>query len=410
MSYLNVEEVESALLVATSAPFSTFTQLIILPNRTWEDRQCHAIRIGNGSSSIRPTVYLLGGVHAREWGSSDILINFVEQLEQAYLAGTGLTFGTRIFSSDDIRGIVDNLDIIVFPQANPDGRSHSMTQDTMWRKNRRIRHPNSNSGNCVGVDLNRNYDFLWDFSTHFHPNAGVTTTADPCDYQNYHGPSAFSEPETRNVKWIFDSFPNIQFFIDLHSYGESILHNWGDDDNQITDPTMNFQNPTYNGLRGIPDASGLDGASDYKEYIPSHDLSTAITLANTFRDGIKAVRGTSYNVKPSVTLYPTSGASDDYAYSRSFIHDRKTTVIAYTLEWGTVFQPACNEMREIIREITAGLLAFCLWIRNRLLRMISLDEIFRRHNITRPVSIRNLAQRLGFQPPISVRRVVDKLT
>src|SRR5947208_13584045 len=98
MPYLNVTEVESALAVASSAPYTAFTQLITLPNLTWEGRQCHAIKIANGSSASRPGVYFLGCVHAREWGSADILINFVEQLEQAYHNGTGLTFGSRTFS------------------------------------------------------------------------------------------------------------------------------------------------------------------------------------------------------------------------------------------------------------------------------------------------------------------------
>ncbi len=93
MPYLNVNEVESALSVATAAPFSGFTQLITLPNATSELRQCHAIKIGSGSNPGRPGVFLLGGVHAREWGSADILINLVELVEQAYQTGAGITFG-----------------------------------------------------------------------------------------------------------------------------------------------------------------------------------------------------------------------------------------------------------------------------------------------------------------------------
>lgn len=362
MPYLNVEEVESALSVATSAPYTAFTQLIKLPNLTWEGRQCHAIKIGKGNNPGRPGVYFLGGVHAREWGSADILINFIEQFEQAYLTGTGLTFGTRNFSANDIQTIVNTFDIVIFPQVNPDGRNYSMTVDSMWRKNRRTQAPNSNSGDCVGVDINRNYDFLWDFPKYFNPQAPVQTSTDPCDPQVYNGPSAFSEPETKNVKWIFDNFSNIRFFIDLHSFSEDILYNWGDDDDQTTDQNMNFQNRTYDGLRGITDESGLPGASAYKEYIPSGDLSFAIDLANTFRDGIKAVRGTTYTVKPSVNLYPTSGASDDYAYSRNFVDSSNEKVLSFVLEWGKEFQPPYREMKNIISEITSGLLAFCLEI------------------------------------------------
>src|SRR5437867_4461260 len=131
MPYLNVIEVESALSVAASAPYTAFTQLINLPNLTWEGRQCRAIKIANGSSPDRPAVYFLGGVHSREWGSADILINFVEQIEQAYQNSTGLTFGSRTFSPADIQTIVDTLDIIVFPQANPDGRNYSMNTEAM---------------------------------------------------------------------------------------------------------------------------------------------------------------------------------------------------------------------------------------------------------------------------------------
>jgi len=355
MPYLNVDEVESALVVASSAPYAGFTQLITLPNMTWEGRQCHALKIGNGSGPGRPGVYFLGGVHSREWGSPDILINFVEQLEQAYLGATGLTFGGKTFSAVDIQTIVNTLDIFVFPQANPDGRNYSINSDASWRKNRRTAAPNSNA--CVGVDVNRNYDFLWDFPSFFSPAAPISDSTNPCDFQVYHGPFAFSEPESSNAKWIFDTFGNIGFFIDLHSFGEDILYSWGDDDDQTTDPSMNFQNPAFNTQRGIV------GDSVYKEYIPSSDHATAIALANTFHDGIQAVRGKDYVVKPSANLYPTAGTSDDYAYSRHFVDGTKQNVISYTLEWGTEFQPLYAEMQNIIQDITSGLVAFCLTVR-----------------------------------------------
>ncbi len=363
MPYLNVNEVESALTVATSAPYTAFTQLIPLPNLTWEGRQCNAIKIAHGSGPARPGVYFLGGIHSREWGSCDILVNFIEQLEQAYLNGTGITLGGKTFSASDIKTIVDHLDIYVFPQANPDGRSYSMNTEALWRKNRRTAAPNSNSGACVGVDLNRNYDFLWDFQNLFAPTSTVSCSANPCDYQVYHGPSAFSEPETRNVKWIYDNFPNIGYFVDLHSFGSDILYSWGDDDNQETDPSMNFQNPAFNNVRGILDALGQPNHAAYREYIPADELAPRVDLANAFADGIQAVRGTSYLVEQSVGLYPTAGASDDYSYSRHFVDGSKRNVMAYTLEWGTEFQPPYNEMQNIIQEITSGLLAACLWVR-----------------------------------------------
>jgi hypothetical protein len=65
------------------------------------------------------------------------------------------------------------------------------------------------------------------------------------------GTRAGSEPETRNVIWLLDRFPNIRYFVDLHSYGETILHSWGSDQNQSDDPRMSFRNPAYDGKRGL---------------------------------------------------------------------------------------------------------------------------------------------------------------
>jgi carboxypeptidase T len=138
--------------------------------------------------------------------------------------GRASLWGGKTFSASYIKTIVDNLNIYVFPQANPDGRNYSMNTEALWRKNRRTAAPNSNSGTCVGVDLNRNYDFLWDFQNVFALTSGVSCSADPCNHDLYHGPHAFSEPETQNAKWIHDNFPNIGYFIDLHSYGPDMLY------------------------------------------------------------------------------------------------------------------------------------------------------------------------------------------
>jgi carboxypeptidase T len=295
-------------------------------------------------------------VHAREWGSPDILISFIQQLTQAYRTNTGITLGGKIFTAAQIQSIVNRLDIFVFPQVNPDGRNYSMTVEPMWRKNRRPAPPSNPT--CIGVDINRNYDFLWNYPTYFHPQAPVRTSTDPCDYQVYIGPSAASEPETQNVASMLDSHPNIRFFVDLHSYDESILYGWGDDQEQINAPHMNFRNGAFNGQRGIKD----DAA--YREYIDGSDRGFAIELANRLRDGIQAVRGRAYAVKSSFELYPTAGTSTDYAFSRHLAEASRGKAYSYTIEWGsrdnvTPFHPPYSEMQNIIREVTAGLLDFC---------------------------------------------------
>jgi carboxypeptidase T len=347
-TYLNIDEVESALVAAAAAPYANIATLITLPHPTHEGRICHSLKIAGQRGANRVGVYFLGGVHAREWGSPDILINFIEQIEQAYVSGAALTFGGKTFSAADIRTIVDTLDILIFPQANPDGRNYSMNVDCSWRKNRRPAP--TGAPECLGVDINRNYDFLWDFHKHFSP-LSVPASTDPCsDY--YNGESSFSEPETQNARWIVEQFAT-RYFIDVHSFGKQILYRWSDDEDQSVDPSMNFMNAAYDGDRGV--------AGSYKEYIPAGDLATSLSLAKVLQNAIKTVRGTNYRIGQS---YPASGTSEDYFYSRHFVDASKTKIIAFTVEWGAQFQPPYSEMQHIIDEITAGLLAFCLEIAN----------------------------------------------
>ena len=136
MAYLNVEEIETALhTLAESYP--TVTALVPLPNRTPEGRQSHALRIG----------------------PPDALVNLAADLLEAHARGTGLRYGGQRFAADDIRSLVEGLQLVLFPCVNPDGRHHSQTAEPLWRKNRRRVRPDL-PAHCVGVDLNRNFDAL----------------------------------------------------------------------------------------------------------------------------------------------------------------------------------------------------------------------------------------------------------
>src|SRR5262249_29388308 len=183
------------------------------------------------------------------------------ELTEAYRTHSGIRLGSQAFTAAQIRTVIDAKDIYVFPQANPDGRAYSMTRAAMWRKNRRPAPAGHSGPNCVGVDINRNYDFLWDFTKYFDPASPIANSTDPCDPEVYIGPVAGSEPETRNAVWMFDQHTNIRYFVDLHSYSEDILYAWGDDVDQSTTPAMNFRNPGFDGKRGIANDTA------YKEYI-----------------------------------------------------------------------------------------------------------------------------------------------
>jgi carboxypeptidase T len=232
-----------------------------------------------------------------------------------------------------------------------------MDRHPMWRKNRRPA-PKGRSYKHIGVDINRNFPFLWDIDQYFTPGV-VASSCNPADYECYIGPRPASEPETRNVIWLLDQYPQVQYFVDVHSYGETILHSWGGDENQSDDPDMNFANPEYDGKRGrLHDKA-------YREYIPAEDAKLVARMGRNMAKTIEKVRGRKYRVQQSVGLYPTSGGSDDYAYSRHLIEPGKTKTIAYTVEFGrsrasTPFHPPYMEMRKVMREVTAGLLELCL--------------------------------------------------
>lgn len=340
MAYLSAAGIE-ACLQYLAATYPAICQIIVLPEPSVEGRTSRAIKISHGGGD-RHGVLFIGGVHARELVNPDTLVGWALDVCEAYTTNTGLAYGPKVFEASTIKLLVDALDIIVFPLVNPDGRVfvQSPAGDPWWRKNRSV-----NPGQpCQGVDVNRNYDFLW--------TSGIGTSAAACS-DVFKGPAAFSEPETRNVRSLLESHPHVDCMMDVHSYSELMLYPWGDDENQHTDPAMNFQNAAFNGLRGTA------GDALYKEYMPAADANWFQSTGERVRDAIAAVRGRVYTLEQSIYLYPTSGTAHDYAYSRHMVDVTTHRVFAYTLETGTEFQPADAEAQNVMAEVCSGLTEFC---------------------------------------------------
>lgn len=340
--YLTADEVEEAL-INLSYEYPDIVEIIELPNRTWEARVSHAVRVGSGVNSDQTAVLFTGSMHAREWGGADICVSFLINLIKAYQEGGPLQYGGKVFSVDHVRSIIDHLNVIVFPDVNPDGKHYSQTVYPMWRKNR---NPNTDvDPENPGVDLNRNFDFLW--------SSGIGTSADPSS-NIYKGENLFSEPEIKNVLHLFDTYPGIAYYVDIHSYSELILYCWGDDDNQTTDPTQNFRNPSYNEKRGILEDQ------KYREFISPLDEIIAVGLAHRMNDALAAVRGgRGYTVQESSGLYPTTATSSDYAFSRNLVDTDKEKIHGWTIEFGKEFIPPFSEMRKIIKDVGAAMTELC---------------------------------------------------
>ncbi|XP_028169126.1 carboxypeptidase B-like [Ostrinia furnacalis] len=145
----------------------------------------------------KPVIFLMSLLHAREWVTLPATLYAIEKLV------------IDVTDSD----LINDMDWIILPIANPDGYEHSHDSDRFWRKNRR----EGIGILCMGVDLNRNFDVWW----------GTASSSNICS-DEYHGTGPFSEPETQNIKRILDEHADrIELFIDIHSFGSMVLFGYG---------------------------------------------------------------------------------------------------------------------------------------------------------------------------------------
>jgi murein tripeptide amidase MpaA len=338
--YRNVAQIDSATQILSLWFPQVFTR-VQLPEPSVQGRPVYALRMRAGGGGARRGVLIVGGTHAREMMNPDAIIELAIDLFLSYSNGTGLSYGGRTWSADDIELILEALDIWLVPCVNPDGREYVIGVDNMWRKNRRV-----NAGTaCVGADLNRNADIVWGV-------AQGQTSCSPCT-DIYCGPSAFSEPETRNVKYLLDTERMVSF-VDVHSYSELVLFPWGHARTQSTDPTQRFTGlATGTCTPSIP--------ASYSEYMPAQDVQRFTTVAARIVADIAAVRGRRYTPETAFTLYGTTGTQSDYAYSRHIANPALYKTYGFTFETGPFvnnssdsFHPADPTL--VKRDAKAGML------------------------------------------------------
>ncbi len=319
--YRTVAQLDS-LTSLLAAWFPQYFTRIQLPEASVEGRPIYALRMRAGEGEARRGVLLVGGAHARELMNPDAIVELAVDLLVSHANGTDIVYGGRTWPANDVRIIIETLDLWLLPCLNPDGREYVMTVDDLWRKNRR---DNPNTA-CDGVDLNRNLDLLW----------GVTegqTSCSPCS-DVFCGPSAFSEPETRNVKYLLDSH-RIDCFADVHSFSELILYPWGHAPTQTVDPTQRFTVLPSGTCASIADQG-------YEEYMTPQDLLRFETVGQRIVDAISAVRGRVYTSQTGTGLYPTTGTHSDYVYGRHIADPSLHKTYGYTFETG----PSVGDARE----------------------------------------------------------------
>ncbi|KAI6781644.1 Carboxypeptidase B-like protein [Emericellopsis cladophorae] len=67
----------------------------------------------------------------------------------------------------------------------------------------------------VGIDLNKNFHFVWDHRTEFNPGEDVFSVAsDGPSFEIYHGSAAAaSEPQIKAVYWVLNTYNSSLSFL-----------------------------------------------------------------------------------------------------------------------------------------------------------------------------------------------------
>ncbi|MCC7302090.1 MAG: immune inhibitor A [Bacteroidia bacterium] len=266
-------------------------QKATLPYQTTQSRPLYWLKISDNPSvdENEPEILYTGVHHAREPASVAQLIMYMYYLLENYA------------TDPEVQYLVDNSEMYFVPLVNPDGYMYNQTTNPngggMWRKNRR-----NNGDGTYGVDLNRNYGYNWGFDNNgSSPNTNSST---------YRGPSAFSEPETQNLR-DFCNQHQFRLCLNYHTYGNLMIYPWGYDANIYTPDSAQFT--TYG-----------DHLTTYNKY--------------------------SYGTANQTVLYTANGVSDDWMYGEQ---STKPKIFAFTPEAGLSdegFWPPQSRIIDICKE------------------------------------------------------------
>jgi carboxypeptidase T len=210
---------------------------------------------GKNNNGTRARLFALAGLHAREYSPPELLLRFASHLVSNYNVDADITM------------ILQNTEIHLVPLANPDGRKYGENnQEAYQRKNMHYDATTSCDAGYSGVDLNRNFPFMWGLDT--------GSVSDPCG-EDFRGYAPASEPEVKAiVNYVSNLFPSDQrktdptdvpypahntgLFFDIHSWGDASFWPWAfvekksRNDLQLRTLAMKFE--SFNGY--IPTGAG----------------------------------------------------------------------------------------------------------------------------------------------------------
>lgn len=220
-------------------------------------RELYYVRLGTGPNQV----FYNGSHHALEWITTPLLTKFIENFSKAYVDGTNI----RGYSPRDIW---NRSSIYIMPMVNPDGvdlvlngltRSNPYYNELIrWNKGSTDFSQNWEANNH-GVDLNHNYNALWQLSKDAEASYGVFGPGPT----RYSGPSPESEPETKAVV-SFTRSHNFRLVIAYHSQGEVIYWQFSN----LTPPESLPIGNQFSNVSGytLAETSGITSYSGYKDW------------------------------------------------------------------------------------------------------------------------------------------------
>ncbi len=177
-----------------------------------EGRELKAFSFGRGAREI----ILVGSIHASEFVTTTVLMTIVDRYAAGYV-------NDDEYEGMSYRELLDGVKFIVVPMLNPDGVKIAQLGPEGSADPKRTYSMDLRSAgyygwkaNANGVDLNRNFPFMW-----WNANGVYIPSS-----KFYHGPSAGSESETQAMLALMKNTPYCMLG-DFHIYGNVIY--WDDD-------------------------------------------------------------------------------------------------------------------------------------------------------------------------------------
>ncbi|MEO0162291.1 MAG: M14 family zinc carboxypeptidase [candidate division WOR-3 bacterium] len=269
-----------------------------LPVRTYEGRWIYGLKISDNPAYEDPTEpgFLVDGCHhAREWATPYVVYKFCDSILKVYS------------TNNEIRQIVDNIEIYAFPVINVDGYVYDYPAQRSWRKNREP------FGGAIGTDPNRNYGGCCDDIAGDWGAVDENQATHYPSQETFCGAYAFSGDEIRALTMYVRS-KVINAYMSYHSYSELLMWGWGWTTNDIPDGAVCAR--FGNRMAGM--INKLSGGTYTPGQIPE-------------------------------ILYAVSGGSIDWVYS--WCHwVGGIANLSYTTEIGTAFYQSTSDLDNIFQQ------------------------------------------------------------